>query len=448
MDNEKEMAAKALNRSNLCPERTFRVEDFQKIGKGSCSNVFAVNYGYPVGNVVVKLLNRGVNNSGEVLYRQFCLTMDGKLSPYLLPTFYTDDNIIIIEHFNGKDLETRLKSGNPQELNLLRSAIEKNYLNLIEGVKSLHDNGIVHRDIKPANMMYNGVKMVFIDFGLAEQIFDGSGLKKKSSRVGTPFYISPELFLMYPTLDLKKSDVWALGLALLESLTGKWLIMNEFIKLNYGTSCGGPAMLSKVFESISSAPREFLNFIRDEIGSIQPPLANQEPWVNLLLGMLNPDPTKRFSVDEALEAAQRIALPQQMLHSSQQYLSPQTQPQQQMQPQPTYPSQPLQNRIGPAQSRQMDLLDPEEQQTPQHYTSQQQQQIYPQGYPYSQVLPSSTSSQQRVPQPQVQNFQYPATQWQTQFPSQPLQNRIGPAQSRQMDLLDPEDKNRKNREEE
>lgn len=63
---------------------------------------------------------------------------------------------------------------------------------VLSAIHYLHSLGIVHRDIKPENMLYEKkTKLVkIIDFGISSKIKPGEFL---SSRVGTPYYIAPEV---------------------------------------------------------------------------------------------------------------------------------------------------------------------------------------------------------------------------------------------------------------
>ncbi|OGA25733.1 MAG: hypothetical protein A3I02_07030 [Betaproteobacteria bacterium RIFCSPLOWO2_02_FULL_67_26] len=77
--------------------------------------------------------------------------------------------------------------------------------------------GIVHRDIKPANLMIaGGTDVKIADFGAAH-------LRKsqvvQTAAMGSPFYMSPEQ-IRGETLTLH-SDMYSLGVALYELLTGK-----------------------------------------------------------------------------------------------------------------------------------------------------------------------------------------------------------------------------------
>lgn len=82
----------------------------------------------------------------------------------------------------------------------------------------LHSNGLVHRDIKPANLMLSGLRrspVRIIDFGIATAT--GSAPEPGISS-GTVHYMSPEQ--ASGGTAAPSWDVYAMGLVLLELLTG------------------------------------------------------------------------------------------------------------------------------------------------------------------------------------------------------------------------------------
>ncbi|MFD3553858.1 acyl carrier protein [Streptomyces goshikiensis] len=90
---------------------------------------------------------------------------------------------------------------------------------LAEALAYMHEMGIVHRDIKPANIMICGDgKAVLMDLGIAR---DFSALTTVTAAVspGTLAYMAPEQFAGSPASAA--SDVYALGLVLIEKITGK-----------------------------------------------------------------------------------------------------------------------------------------------------------------------------------------------------------------------------------
>lgn len=84
-----------------------------------------------------------------------------------------------------------------------------------------HEAGVVHRDIKPANLMVDRLgQPVLLDFGLARQESGtAEGITMTGEVIGTPAYLAPELLRQPPAQADARSDVYALGVSLFESLT-------------------------------------------------------------------------------------------------------------------------------------------------------------------------------------------------------------------------------------
>lgn len=90
---------------------------------------------------------------------------------------------------------------------------------ILSAVCYMHSKGIVHRDLKPENIMLesrnNGnLSIKIIDFGTSNYC---NGEKKLSLKVGTPYYIAPEVLKgMYTD----KCDIWSIGVIMYILLSG------------------------------------------------------------------------------------------------------------------------------------------------------------------------------------------------------------------------------------
>lgn len=96
---------------------------------------------------------------------------------------------------------------------------------IAEALHYIHDRGIVHRDIKPANILVAPPRLPgsppsgkLTDFGIA-RLIDSARLTSTGALVGTASYLSPEQALGHSVAP--PSDIYALGLVLLEGISGE-----------------------------------------------------------------------------------------------------------------------------------------------------------------------------------------------------------------------------------
>jgi serine/threonine protein kinase len=100
------------------------------------------------------------------------------------------------------------------------------FFEIAEGVAFAHDNGVIHRDLKPENVLFfktaNGRDQVAVgDFGLGRFITrDSPSLTATDMRMGTVEYMAPEQYADAKSAD-GRSDIYALGKMLYETLTGQ-----------------------------------------------------------------------------------------------------------------------------------------------------------------------------------------------------------------------------------
>ncbi|XP_053405234.1 dual specificity mitogen-activated protein kinase kinase 1-like isoform X4 [Mercenaria mercenaria] len=141
-------------------------------------------------------------------------------SPYIVGfygAFYSDGEIsICMEYMDGGSLDLILrKAGRIPEpiLGKLTSSVLKGLIYLRE------KHSIMHRDVKPSNILVNSRGEIKIcDFGVSGQLIDSMA----NSFVGTRSYMSPER--LQGTHYTVQSDIWSVGLSLVEMAIGRYPI--------------------------------------------------------------------------------------------------------------------------------------------------------------------------------------------------------------------------------
>jgi serine/threonine protein kinase len=143
-----------------------------------------------------------------------------KLShPCLVPVYDagTDDQgrpWVVMELVEGETLSETLKRGpvpSQRAATIGRS--------IAEALGYVHTQGLVHRDVKPGNILIgNDGRVRLTDFGIA-RLVDAAKVTSTGMMIGTASYLAPEQVAGEPVGP--PADVYALGLVLLECLTGE-----------------------------------------------------------------------------------------------------------------------------------------------------------------------------------------------------------------------------------
>ncbi|XP_044137864.1 cyclin-dependent kinase 11B isoform X7 [Bufo gargarizans] len=126
------------------------------------------------------------------------------------------DKIYIVMNYVEHDLKSLMET---MKQPFLPGEVKTLMIQLLRGVRHLHDNWILHRDLKTSNLLLSHAGILKVgDFGLAREY--GSPLKPYTPIVVTLWYRAPELLLgakEYSTAI----DMWSVGCIFGELLTQK-----------------------------------------------------------------------------------------------------------------------------------------------------------------------------------------------------------------------------------
>ena len=157
---------------------------------------------------------------------------------------------IVMEYADDGDIESKIKQNLRSRMAFQESTIWFWIIQILQGLKYLHDNKIMHRDLKCANifLMKNGL-LKLGDLNVSKIAKMGMA----QTQTGTPYYASPEIWKDKP-YDYK-SDIWSVGCIIYEicklqpPFRGTSL-RNLFENINRGVYDPIPSMYSKDLEKV------------------------------------------------------------------------------------------------------------------------------------------------------------------------------------------------------
>ena len=121
---------------------------------------------------------------------------------------------IVMEYADKGDLFQLITERKKTKNYFTEQEVWKIFIQLLNGLKALHDFKILHRDIKSANVfLFKGGICKLGDLNVSKVARKGLGY----TQTGTPYYASPEVWEEKPYDS--KSDVWSLGCVMYEMIT-------------------------------------------------------------------------------------------------------------------------------------------------------------------------------------------------------------------------------------
>ncbi len=175
------------------------------------------------------------------------------------------------------------------------------------GLQTAHEAGLIHRDVKPSNILLDGPPAKFdseatdgdepsptvkiADFGLARFVSAQTRMTAAESMLGTAEYMSPEQARGDEDVD-HRSDLYSAGVVLYEMLTGRAPFIAETPS----------AVIYRILNDAPPEPRSFGHPVDDHLAS-------------LALRLLAKNPNDRFNsatdTIAAVDADRRVRSPEQ-----------------------------------------------------------------------------------------------------------------------------------------
>jgi eukaryotic-like serine/threonine-protein kinase len=260
-------------------------KDVEMIAFGGTGRVYRARHiasGKLVALKVISLLNEEMLKRVEREIRLIANIPPSQNLVKLIDTHSSNEppiSILVMEWVDGTNLQNLVKAcgaGVPHDIG---AAIARQ---LCIGVGMLHDQGLVHRDIKPSNVLLaaNG-KVKLGDYGLIISAEDDEPITREFSIAGTLLYLAPEV--LEGSVPDHKSDVYALGLTILFMLLGDLPM--------FGNSFSASVQMIVQGEVINHLPKTL-----------------PTPWRNLLLAMLDRNPSERLgSIQLAFDMLTKIS---------------------------------------------------------------------------------------------------------------------------------------------
>ncbi|KAL3463766.1 serine/threonine protein kinase chk2 [Aspergillus heterothallicus] len=258
----------------------------QQLGKGHFATVYlcverATGTQYAV-KMFEKRLGESQKSQNEALMQEVGLLMSvsHKNLLCLKDTFDENDGVyLVLELAPEGELFNMIISKQKFTENETRHI----FLQLFEGLKYLHDRGIVHRDIKPENILVadNKLNVKLGDFGLAKIIGEDSFT---TTLCGTPSYVAPEILQETRRRKYTKAvDIWSLGVVLYICLCGFPPFSDELYT---------PENPYTLAQQIKMGRFDYPSPYWDSVG---------DPALDLIDRMLTVDVDKRIKVEDCLE---------------------------------------------------------------------------------------------------------------------------------------------------
>ena len=233
---------------------TTSIRDFRKekvLGKGSFGSVYLVrrkqdNKIYALKTVIMEKLNKREQENSVNEVRILASINHPNVIGYK-EAFWDDDKTslnIVMEYADDGDLHSKIERMKKEGGYFKESLIWSYAIQMIEGLKALHDMKIMHRDLKSANifLVKENYQCKLGDMNVSKVIKE----KFLNTQTGTPYYASPEVWNDNPYSY--KSDLWSIGCVVYELCALRQPFQGKDLDELYENVCRGqPERINQMY---------------------------------------------------------------------------------------------------------------------------------------------------------------------------------------------------------
>jgi serine/threonine protein kinase len=214
---------------SLTPAFVGRYAVRERLGSGGMADVYLATDTQLGRDVAVKVFRAEQDTAADRLRREREIQLLGELNHLglvgiydagFLPPEQANRRFIVMELVRGRSLAQRLAAGALKPRQVADIGAQ-----MADALAYVHGRQVVHRDVKPENILTSDepaygytLTAKLADFGVA-QFMDGTRLTGDGSIMGTAAYIAPEQARGEEAGPA--SDVYSLGLVMLEALRGE-----------------------------------------------------------------------------------------------------------------------------------------------------------------------------------------------------------------------------------
>ncbi|XP_058735623.1 mitogen-activated protein kinase kinase kinase 20-like [Vicia villosa] len=169
---------------------------------------------------------------------------------------------------------------------------------IVEGLHHIHSNGFVHCDIKLQNILvFDDGEIKIADFGLAKK--SGEEQSRFECR-GTPLFMSPES--VNHGEHESPADVWALGCAVVEMVTGKpvWNLEKDSNMWSLMLRIGAGEESPMIPEDLSKEGKDFVEkcLVKDPRKRWTAEMLLNHPFIEEVKNVNEPSPRNHFDFND------------------------------------------------------------------------------------------------------------------------------------------------------